>query len=170
WALLARALAPLLTPAVDADPKFVYRWPLADEPLRRLLDERPAHLLTREYASWPEFLRAVLRDTLREIDADPARPGIDAPWGEVNVLAVAHPFASLPVTGGASRRSAAARRTCAADRRRSARTSRAGSAGRAGRAAGKRCRSRRRARSGSRRACRASRRRRSPRRRPRCRP
>ena len=102
-ALLERALAPLLTPAVDADPKFVYRWPLADEPLRRLLDERPAHLLTREYGSWPEFLRAVLRDTLREIDADPARPGIDAPWGEVNVLAVAHPFASLPVIGGALR-------------------------------------------------------------------
>jgi penicillin amidase len=102
-ALLERALAPLLTPAVDVDPKFVYRWPLADEPLRRLLDERPAHLLTREYGSWPEFLRAVLRDTLREIDADPARPGSDAPWGAVNVLAVAHPFASLPVIGGVLR-------------------------------------------------------------------
>jgi penicillin amidase len=103
FALLERALAPLLAPAVDADPAFVYRWPLADEPLRRLLEERPAHLLTREYASWPEFLRAVLADTLHAIDSDKARPGIDAPWRDVNVLAVAHPFAALPVIGAALR-------------------------------------------------------------------
>jgi len=100
-ALLERALAPLLAPAIDADPSFVYRWPLADEPLRRLLDERPPHLLTREHSSWPEFLRAVLRDALYEIDADTSRPGIDAPWRDVNVLAVAHPFAALPVIGPA---------------------------------------------------------------------
>ena len=102
-ALLERTLAPLLAPAIDADPAFVYRWPLADEPLRRLLEERPAHLLTREHSSWPEFLRAVLRDALREIDSDPTRPGVDAPWREVNVLAVAHPFVGLPVIGAALR-------------------------------------------------------------------
>ncbi|HUL80961.1 MAG TPA: penicillin acylase family protein [Gammaproteobacteria bacterium] len=98
-ALLERALGPLLSPAIDSDPAFVYRWPLADEPLHRLLDERPAHMLTSEHSSWPEFLRAVLRDALREIDADPSRPGSDAPWREVNVLAVEHPFAGLPVIG-----------------------------------------------------------------------
>jgi hypothetical protein len=32
-ALLERA-QPLFAPAVAADPGFVYRWPLADEPLR----------------------------------------------------------------------------------------------------------------------------------------
>ena len=62
-------------------PRFVYRWPLADEPLRRLLDERPAHLLTREFADWPAFLRAVLLDALRELDRDASRPGIDARLG-----------------------------------------------------------------------------------------
>ena len=67
--------------------------------LRRLLDERPAHLLTREYASWPDFLRAVLADTLRAIESNQSLPGIDAQWSEVNVLAVAHPFAGLPVIG-----------------------------------------------------------------------
>jgi len=103
FALLERAISPLLAPAVDADPTFVYRWPLVDEPLRRLLDERPAHLLTREYASWPELLRAVLADTLRAIDADKSLPGIDAPWSDVNLLAVAHPFAALPVIGAALR-------------------------------------------------------------------
>jgi penicillin G amidase len=99
FALLERALSPLIAPALDADPAFVYRWPLVDEPLRRLLDERPAHLLTREYASWPDFLRAVLADTLRAIESDKSLPGIDAPWSAVNVLAVAHPFAGLPVLG-----------------------------------------------------------------------
>jgi penicillin amidase len=98
-ALLERALAPLLAPAFESEPGFVYRWPLADEPLRRLLDERPAHLLTREFADWPAFLRAVLRDALRDLAADQTRPGIDAPWGEVNVIDVAHPFAGLPVIG-----------------------------------------------------------------------
>jgi penicillin amidase len=100
-ALLERVLTPLLAPAIDADPTFQFRWPLVDEPLRRLLDERPAHLLTREYSSWPEFLRAVLKETVRTIDA--SRLGLDARWGDVNVLAVAHPFAALPVIGPALR-------------------------------------------------------------------
>ena len=89
-ALLARSLEPLLAPAIDADPEFVYRWPLADEAFRRLLDERPAHLLTREHADWPSFLRTVLLDTL---DAIARSDALDAEWGEINVLDVEHPFA-----------------------------------------------------------------------------
>jgi penicillin amidase len=92
-ARLERALGPLLAGAVEADPTFVYRWPLADEVLRRLLEEQPAHLLTREHASWQAFLRQVLLDTLQAIDRDPAH-GVDAPWGEVNELDVLHPFAA----------------------------------------------------------------------------
>lgn len=91
-ALLDRALAPLLLPAAAADPRFVYRWPLADEPLRRLLEERPAHLLVADYADWPEFLRAVLRDSLR------TQPPV-VTWGDVNRLRVAHPLGGLPVVG-----------------------------------------------------------------------
>ena len=93
--LVERAITPLLAPAIAADPSYVYRWPLADEVLRRLLDEQPPNLLTREYASWNQFLRQVLLDTLRAIDADKMRPGVDAPWGAFNVLDVAHPFAGL---------------------------------------------------------------------------
>jgi penicillin amidase len=96
-ALLERTLAPLLAPAVSADSTFVYHWPLADEVLRRLLDEQPAHFLTREHADWPAYLRTVLLDTLQAIDADPARPGVAAPWGEVNRLDVRHPFATQPL-------------------------------------------------------------------------
>jgi len=93
--LVERAITPLLKPAIAADPTYAYRWPLADEVLRRLLDEQPPNLLTREYASWNQFLRQVLLDALRAIDDDTRRPGIDAPWGAFNVLDVAHPFAGL---------------------------------------------------------------------------
>jgi penicillin amidase len=89
-ALQVRAIEPLLARAIEADPAFVYRWPLADEVLRRLLDERPPHLLTREHADWPAFLRAVLLDTLEAVARNDA---IDAPWGETNVLDVEHPLA-----------------------------------------------------------------------------
>jgi penicillin amidase len=97
-ALLARTLEPLLAPAIEADASFVYRWPLADETLRRLLDERPAHLLTSEHADWRAFLKHTLQDTLEELERG---GGIDTVWGEVNVLDVAHPFAgSLGPLGG----------------------------------------------------------------------
>jgi len=92
-ALLERALGPLLAGAVEVDPTFVYRWPLADEVLRRLLEEQPVHLLTRGHASWQAFLRQVLLDTLQAIERDPAH-GVDASWGEVNELDVRHPFAA----------------------------------------------------------------------------
>jgi len=52
----------LLAPAIEADPGFVYRWPLADEVLRRILDEKPANLLTSDYADWRSFLRQTLLD------------------------------------------------------------------------------------------------------------
>lgn len=89
--LLDRALTPLLAPAIEADPSFVYRWPLADEVLRRLLDERPANLLTSEHADWPSFLRQTLLETVEQVERSGA---LDAPWGETNVLDVAHPFAA----------------------------------------------------------------------------
>ena len=98
-ALLERLLGPLLAPAANADPGFVYRWPLADEPLRRILDTQPANLLPAGFATWHEFLRAVLLDALTAIAADGSRPGVGAPWGEVNRLDVAHPFALLPGLG-----------------------------------------------------------------------
>lgn len=90
-ALTERALEPLLAPAIDADPRLVYRWPLADEALRRLLDERPAHLLTSEHPSWHAFLRDVLREAIGAVTRDGAK--LDSRWGESNVLDVEHPFA-----------------------------------------------------------------------------
>lgn len=97
-ALLGRVLAPLLAPAFSADPDFVYRWPLADEPLLRLLEERPANLLPPGYDDWPGFLRAILSDTLARIENGSALE-LDTPWGVVNRLDAGHPLAGLPVIG-----------------------------------------------------------------------
>jgi penicillin amidase len=93
-ALLGRVLAPLLTPAVAIDPDFVYRWPLAEEVMLRLIEERPAHLLPRPFRDWDEFLRDVITTTLNS-----ASTPIDTPWGVSNRLAVGHPLAGLPLLG-----------------------------------------------------------------------
>ncbi|HEU4618435.1 MAG TPA: penicillin acylase family protein [Gammaproteobacteria bacterium] len=98
-ALLERVLAPLLAPARAADPAFVYRWPLADEALRRVIEERPPQLLPAGFHDWRTFLRAVLVDAVHALDADPARPGPEATWGDANRLDVAHLFAGLPLLG-----------------------------------------------------------------------
>jgi penicillin amidase len=49
-------------------------------------------LLVAGYSDWAEFLRTVLRDSLR-----PGAPGTT--WGEVNRLRVAHPLGGLPIVG-----------------------------------------------------------------------
>lgn len=98
-ALHEAVLGPLLAPAVALDSSFVYNWPLADEPLRRILEERPGHLLPAGYGDWPAFLRAVLEETTATIAGDPAAPALDAPWGEVNRAAIRHPLSFLPFLG-----------------------------------------------------------------------
>ncbi len=89
--LQERLLVGLLTPALEADEAFVYNWPLADEPLRRILETRPAHLLPGGHDDWPAALRAVLVETIAELEAEP--PGLDAPWGAVNRASIRHPVA-----------------------------------------------------------------------------
>jgi len=93
-ALLGRVLAPLLGPAVAADPGFVYRWPLAEEAMLRILEERPAHLLSSEYADWDSFLRAIVRDAMSTDDEN-----FDRPWGLANRLNVGHALRGLPLLG-----------------------------------------------------------------------
>ncbi len=97
-ALLERLLVPLLGPAIEADPQFVYRWPLADEPMRRLLDEQPPHLLPPGRPDWPAWLREVLVGALDDIEQN-GRADLAASWGEVNRLAAAHPLAGVPLIG-----------------------------------------------------------------------
>jgi penicillin G amidase len=98
-ALLERVLAPLLAAPAAADPQFRYRWPLADESLRRLLEERPPHLLDARFDDWQTFLRDVLVDALADATRAPDGHPIDTPWGDINRANVAHPLAAVPLLG-----------------------------------------------------------------------
>ncbi len=101
--LQERVLAPLLAPAIEADGTFRYTWPMADEPMRRLLEARPDHLLPPghdgSHGDWPTFLRMVLVETIEFIESGD-RPGFDASWGEVNIASISHPLAdAVPALG-----------------------------------------------------------------------
>ena len=85
---LERILGTVLLPVREAAPGFVYRWPLADEVMQRILDERPAHFLPDGFATWQAYLRDILERSLAA--NTPTR------WGEVNRLAIAHPLAAVP--------------------------------------------------------------------------
>lgn len=97
-ALLEQVLSPLLAPTLAAEPGFVYRWPLADEPLRRMLEERPPHLLPAGFDDWRAFLRAVLVDAVSALDVR-ERGALAATWGDVNRLDAGHPLRNLPLIG-----------------------------------------------------------------------
>jgi len=96
-ALLDEVLGPLLLPALAVNPGFVYRWPLGDEALRRVLEERPPHLLPADAADWPSFLREIFVETMQALEA--GGHALDTPWGEANRLAVRHPLSGLPLIG-----------------------------------------------------------------------
>jgi penicillin amidase len=93
--LLERLLGTMLLNVRAADDRFIYRWTLADEALRRVLDERPAHLLPRGFADWDTYLRDILRESIAALDATDALPR----WGDVNRLDIAHPLGGVPALG-----------------------------------------------------------------------
>ncbi|HEX7079890.1 MAG TPA: penicillin acylase family protein [Gammaproteobacteria bacterium] len=98
-ALRERVLAPLLAPVRAADPAFVYRWPLSDEPMRRLLEERPLDWLPEGFDDWDAFLRDVVVDAIQALEHAPAGLGPETAWGDANRLDVGHPFSALPLVG-----------------------------------------------------------------------
>ncbi|MGD8322959.1 MAG: penicillin acylase family protein [Gammaproteobacteria bacterium] len=94
--LLERVLGPVFVDIRAVDTEFVYRWPLADEVLRRLLEVRPANFLPAEYVDWDAWLRDILRASIATTG-----PGADAPrWGEVNRLDVSHPLGGVALLRG----------------------------------------------------------------------
>ena len=97
--LMDRVLTPLLAPVLEAEERFVYNWPLATEPLHRILETRPPHLLPAGQQDWPAFLRQILLDTVQAIQANEDSPGVDEPWGAVNRSGIQHPLGLVPGLG-----------------------------------------------------------------------
>jgi penicillin amidase len=96
----ARAFYMLIAPARRLDPDFEFEIPDAFEgPLWRLMLERPANLLSPNYADWDGFLREALTASER-LPAGCAALA-SCTWGTVNALHVAHPLSSaLPLLAG----------------------------------------------------------------------
>ena len=92
---------PLIAPCLARDSTFVYDWTLSDEVVRRMLTERPAHLLDARYADYD----ALVRDAARAGAALMRKrvPGVPLEriaWGRINRADVAHPLAlGLPQLG-----------------------------------------------------------------------
>jgi len=93
-ALSSSVIAPLVEPCRGVDPGFRFHWFSGEETVRRLLEERPAHLVPPPAVDWSDFLAATLRDVLSRLAAsDP--DGLSATWGSVNRASIQHPLARV---------------------------------------------------------------------------
>jgi len=98
--LLDAALAPLLAPCRERDADFDFAWPHVDEPLQRLLAERPAGILPgiESAADWDRFLYARLQESAEALQRQYGAASLaDLSWGRMNQMRIGHPFsASAP--------------------------------------------------------------------------
>lgn len=90
--LRSAVFGPLTAPCLILDPTFRYRWFNEEEPLRRLLEARPLHLLSSRYADWASLIRACLFEAVNELKDSPPRKGPATTWGELNRAAIEHPL------------------------------------------------------------------------------
>jgi penicillin G amidase len=89
WEML---LAALHVPSDDAS------WPPEqfEGPLWQLVNRQPLHLLAKDYADWPEFLRAQVDATIAELAASCPQLARCA-WGARNTVRIRHPLSrALP--------------------------------------------------------------------------
>ncbi|HKQ62316.1 MAG TPA: penicillin acylase family protein, partial [Candidatus Polarisedimenticolaceae bacterium] len=90
-ALVERALGPLLAPCRARDPKF--RLPSQpEEPLRKLIEARPPHLLDPQVGSWEELLLAAADQAVERLLVDGKTVLAERTWGERNVVRIRHPL------------------------------------------------------------------------------
>jgi len=86
-----RVFSPLVAPCRELDSSFQYTWLLSEEPLRRILEERPMHLLSPKHDTWDGLLREALEETVRTMQSQRPDLPIDARWGEVSRVRIGHP-------------------------------------------------------------------------------
>jgi len=86
-----RALGPICEPCAESYEAFDFRRLNYEEPLWRLVQERPPHLLTADYLTWDDLLLAAVDDVLRWADRQ-NRPLARLTWGARNTARIQHPF------------------------------------------------------------------------------
>ena len=91
-----QVLAPLLAACRAADPDFRYRWPLAEEPIRTLLEKRPPHLLATEFDDWPGLIRQTLIRLADDLQQIQEPYGMNATWVTSTKSPSVTPFLSRP--------------------------------------------------------------------------
>lgn len=94
--LRIQLLAPIVSRALEADPQFRYTWPLGEEAVLRILDERPANLLPSPHQTWEDLARASLTAALADLEA--LGHDADLTWGDLNYALLQHPLSrAIPI-------------------------------------------------------------------------
>ncbi len=97
-----RVLLPLVDHlSDDLEPPFDYYSVVleSDEPLWRLVEERPLHFLPPEFATWEELLLASIDEGIGRLLVYGGTLA-DRAWGELNRAAIHHPFSeAVPLLG-----------------------------------------------------------------------
>lgn len=90
--VIARVLAPVFEPCADVYPEFNYNRLRVEAPVWNLVQQKPAHLLAPEYASWDDLLSAAAADTRRDLAVAGFSNPAKARWGAFNVSRIRHPL------------------------------------------------------------------------------
>jgi penicillin amidase len=94
------AFTALTAPCTRADPRFAYRHRQWEDPLWKLVAEKPRHLLDPGYETWDAWLLAVVDRTLEFFLPDGQGTLADKTWGARNTTRIAHPLSrALPLLG-----------------------------------------------------------------------
>ncbi|HZF09457.1 MAG TPA: penicillin acylase family protein [Thermoanaerobaculia bacterium] len=92
--LRQQVMGALTRACLKADPEFAFQLVgQSEEPLWRLVTERPPHLLASRFHTWDEQLLAAVDATVKEL----SETGPDLSrrtWGEENVVAIRHPLSA----------------------------------------------------------------------------
>ncbi len=91
----AKLFAPLIQECRRLDENFRYRWSFSEEIVRRILEERPAHLLAKQYADWSAFINSAFLDTLDDLARRNPDISLQTPWGKTNRASIGHPMSDL---------------------------------------------------------------------------
>ena len=94
-------VAPLIAPCLELDSTFEYDWALSDEVARRLLAERPVHLLDPRYEDYDALVCDAARGAAKLMrERVPGTPLERITWGRINRADIAHPLGlAVPALG-----------------------------------------------------------------------